>query len=720
MPITKKRPHIIELLDIAVEQRRKLQDTKIEILERPALIWYQSYGNEDSVKTIFKQGSLFYKYSNYLWIKLIILSRYCEKLLTDKYAGYARLVIWPLALAILTYEAQKPSSNDNNVTMEALVFSTLDIVINCWFIVDAMVRLIGTVIRIKIEKAFGRDMKYFEIFQGCGFIDLIVSAFNFGLGVTTAGLWIRLFRLILITNAVLDKIPHISVLFSGISNGLKSILFTITLLFLEMAVWASFGNYFFKDNDPFYFGSYGLSLLSYFQITTFESWNDIYNVNAYGCDQFPGMIYSTPLVNATLSDLTIDTGYGVFYYPACSKPLAQPITASFLFVTYVLVGSYIMISMNLAAVSIGINEKLLSLRTLQLYGDSEASSRMAVNAVPRRLNKSSTSSSSKINKLLGNKDDSRYYTMMLQNLWSGKTSVDKRFGSNDLDEFSLKRLSWVRLQAMSKRILKFKRYQILIFVLIIIDIFIQMEDQTFEQYESSRYYYYYYHYHYHCYYYHNITTIRIVHLVFNVLFLLDNCLHILSDVMDWKAYVKSPNMFDFLITIIVFIPTCNPGVKIIEFLGAFRVLRLVRLSRIFSLAIGISFNQQSLLLPLPFTIIVADLMVILQAVQSSFLSVLYVVALLVLLLIYFAIAGILLFNDSTPYFFGTIGVAMKTLLQVMTMDSWTDIMRRNMLGCKVYMTLSPSTFYDAQCTGDGKGLGWIAAFYFILFVVVFR
>ena len=61
-----------------------------------------------------------------------------------------------------------------------------------------MIRLIGTVIRIKIEDAFGREMKYFEIFKGCGFIDLIVSAFNFILGVTAAGLWIRLLRLVLI------------------------------------------------------------------------------------------------------------------------------------------------------------------------------------------------------------------------------------------------------------------------------------------------------------------------------------------------------------------------------------------------------------------------------------------------------------------------------------------------------------------------------------------
>ena len=74
MPITKKRPHIIELLDIAVEQRRKLHETKVEILERPAIIWYQTYGNEDEVKSIFKPGTKMYSYTNYMWIKLIIIS----------------------------------------------------------------------------------------------------------------------------------------------------------------------------------------------------------------------------------------------------------------------------------------------------------------------------------------------------------------------------------------------------------------------------------------------------------------------------------------------------------------------------------------------------------------------------------------------------------------------------------------------------------------------
>lgn len=677
MPITKKRPHIIELLNIAVDQRRKLLDTKIEILERPASIWYQNYGNkQENENSIFRPGTKLHLYSNYFWINLIIISRYCEKLLTDKYAGYVRLLIWPLALTILIYEATNFNENeDSNIKR---VYNGLDIAINVWFIIDSMIRLIGTVIRIKIEHAFGRDMKYFEIFKGCGFIDLIVSAFNFILGVTTAGLWIRLLRLVLITNAVLDKIPHISVLFSGISNGLKSILFTIILLFLEMAIWASFGNYFFKDNDPFYFGSYGLSLLAYFQITTFENWNDLYNVNAFGCERYPGAFYG----NKYLDNLNtvIDTGYGIFYFPVCSKPLAQPITASVLFISYVLVGSYIMISMNLAAVTIGINEKLLSLRTLQLYGQKDQSSRINSGAMPRRLNKSN-SNSGKVAKLLGNKSDARYFTMMLNNIWAGNSALNKKFGSNDLDTFTLRGFSFVRLQAMTKRILKFKLYSVFIAIIIVIDIIVQMQDQTYKQYESS----------------------RILHLVMNILFLIDNMLHMLNTIQNLKDYIRTPNMFDFIVTIIIFVPTCNPSYNVIAFLGGLRMLRLIRLSRIFSLAIS-------------------DLMVILNAVQSSFFSVIYVVALLVLLLVYFALAGILLFSESTPYYFGSFGLALKTLLQVMTLDSWTDVMRRNMIGCKAYQMISPNVFYDSLCEANGeigKGVGWIAAFYFILFVVLF-
>ena len=683
MPVTKKRPHIIELLDIAVDQRRKLHDTKVEILERPASIWYQNYGNnkQDKEKSIFKPGSKLYVYSNYFWIKLIIISRYCEKILTDKYAGYVRLLIWPLALTILLYEATNYDNNDHKNSQIRKIYDRLDIAINVWFIIDSMIRLIGTVIRIKIEDAFGREMKYFEIFKGCGFIDLIVSAFNFILGVTAAGLWIRLLRLVLITNSVLDKIPHISVLFSGISNGLKSILFTIVLLFLEMAIWASFANYFFKDNDPFYFGSYGLSLLAYFQITTFESWNDLYNVNAYGCKKYPGAFYGNEYPD-TMNNI-IDTGYGIFYYPVCSKPLAQPISASVLFISFVVVGSYIMISMNLAAVTIGINEKLLSLRTLQLYGQgSDQSSRIiGSGALPRRLNKSSSTNSSKVAKLLGNKSDARYFTMMLNNIWAGNSSLHKKFGANDLDSFTLRGFSWVRLQAMTKRILKFRLYSLFIVAIILIDILVQMQDQTYEQYESS----------------------RILHLVLNIFFLMDNMMHMLNTVQNIKGYIRTPNMFDFILTIIIFVPTCNPRINGVSFLGALRMLRLIRLSRICSLAI-------------------TDLMVILNAVQSSFFSVLYVVALLVLLLVYFAIAGILLFRDSTPYYFGSFGLALKTLLQVMTMDNWTDVMRRNMLGCKAYKLISPNFFYDNVCGANGesgKGLGWIAAFYFILFVVLF-
>jgi hypothetical protein len=40
--------------------------------------------------------------------------------------------------------------------------------------------------------------------------------------------------------------------------------------------WACMGNYFFSDNDPFHFGSYALSALTFFQLSTLENWSTVY------------------------------------------------------------------------------------------------------------------------------------------------------------------------------------------------------------------------------------------------------------------------------------------------------------------------------------------------------------------------------------------------------------------------------------------------------------
>ena len=61
-----------------------------------------------------------------------------------------------------------------------------------------------------------------------------------------------------------------------------------------------------------------------------------------------------------------------------------------------------------------------------------------------------------------------------------------------------------------------------------------------------------------------------------------------------------------------------------------------------------------------------DLLVILNSLRNSFICVLYVLALLSLFFLLFSIAGVLLFKQANPYYFGSVVSSLKTLLQVMT------------------------------------------------------
>lgn len=66
---------------------------------------------------------------------------------------------------------------------------------------------------------------------------------------------------------------------------------------------------------------------------------------------------------------------GDFYLPICSNPRGRPVASVFLFFTFILVCGYFVMSLNLASVAIGINEKLEELMGMELYGaDAEKAS----------------------------------------------------------------------------------------------------------------------------------------------------------------------------------------------------------------------------------------------------------------------------------------------------------------------------------------------------------
>lgn len=96
---SKRRPHITELLNIAVDQTNQIVEAKSEILNRPASIWLHAGGDEDNVADDFLSD-----FVRGLSPNVIIFSRLCEKVYLSKATRVIRFVIILLAISVMIYE----------------------------------------------------------------------------------------------------------------------------------------------------------------------------------------------------------------------------------------------------------------------------------------------------------------------------------------------------------------------------------------------------------------------------------------------------------------------------------------------------------------------------------------------------------------------------------------------------------------------------------------
>ena len=113
---------------------------------------------------------------------------------------------------------------------------------------------------------------------------------------------------------------------------------------------------------------------------------------------------------------------------------------------------------------------------------------------------------------------------------------------------------------------------------------------------------------------------------------------------------------------------------------------------------------------------IADLNIMLRAIAASAKAMVYVVLLMFLFFYNFAIVGVLLFQQNDYYGFGDLFKAVMTLVQISTLDDWSEVAKTNMYGCDYYGYDSGEDYYDHKCDNP-KGLGWIAAWYFLIFIV---
>jgi len=133
---------------------------------------------------------------------------------------------------------------------------------------------------------------------------------------------LRLARILRVFKLV-SAVPKLQILVGTLLRSIPSMGYVGVLLFLLFYIYAAMAVFIYGENDPVHFDNLHLSMLSLFRVVTLEDWTDIMYINMYGCDQY---------------------GYDGME-ELCTHPSASPVGAALFFVSFVLIGT--MVIMNL-------------------------------------------------------------------------------------------------------------------------------------------------------------------------------------------------------------------------------------------------------------------------------------------------------------------------------------------------------------------------------------
>jgi len=224
------------------------------------------------------------------------------------------------------------------------LFKILDVLIIAIFIAEIALKMIALA---------PKPLDYFkEPWNIFDFVIVAVCLIPVGGGF---GPLLRLFRLLRVLK-LLTAIPKLQLLVSALLKSLPSMGYVVVLLFLLFYVYGVAGVMFFGANDPIHFGSLGQSLLSLFRVVTLEDWTDVMYLQIYGSDHYAGYNFSAE----NLEQYTF-------------QPKAMPVLAVIYFVSFVLIGTMIILNLVIGVVINGMEDARLEAEIDLLHAEQEKS-----------------------------------------------------------------------------------------------------------------------------------------------------------------------------------------------------------------------------------------------------------------------------------------------------------------------------------------------------------
>lgn len=163
--------------------------------------------------------------------------------------------------------------------------------------------------------------------------DFTIVAVAFIPGAGQYAVVVRLARLLRVLK-LLRAVPKLQLLVTALLKSLPSMFYVTLLLMLLFYVYGVAGVFLFGPNDPTYFGSLGISLISLFRIVTLEGWTELLYIQYYGCASY---------------------GYEDAFQ-LCTQSTAQPLLAVFYFFSFVLLGTMIILNLFVGVIMNGMEE----------------------------------------------------------------------------------------------------------------------------------------------------------------------------------------------------------------------------------------------------------------------------------------------------------------------------------------------------------------------------
>lgn len=178
-------------------------------------------------------------------------------------------------------------------------------------------------IAMKIAACGARPWRYFQ--QPWNVFDFVIIGICF---LPLDAQYATVFRMarVVRTLRMVTLLPRLQVLIGALLKSIPSLGYVGILLALHFYMYAVTGTFLFRENDPVRFGSLQNSTLTLFQVLTLEGWNDIFGTAYHG------------------SDFTYDDSWRALA-GASRVSQAQPLVASIYFISFIMLGTMIMLNL---------------------------------------------------------------------------------------------------------------------------------------------------------------------------------------------------------------------------------------------------------------------------------------------------------------------------------------------------------------------------------------